>query len=93
QVPCPLSDSILLDRAIARFKTPGLRDPDHSAPFMHNGRLDTLDDVINSYIDRSNEARTGTLRNGDSRLQGIALKPNDIVPLVAFLKSLNEDYQ
>jgi hypothetical protein len=93
QVPCPLSDSILLDRAIARFKTPGLRDPDHSAPFMHNGRLDTLDDVINSYIDRSNEARAGMLRNGDSRLQGIALKPNDIVPLVAFLKSLNEDYQ
>jgi cytochrome c peroxidase len=93
QVPCPLSDSILLDRAIARFKTPGLRDPDHSAPFMHNGRLDTLDDVINSYIDRSNEARAGTLRNGDSLLQGIALKPNDIVPLVAFLKSLNEDYQ
>jgi hypothetical protein len=93
QVPCPLSDSILLDRAIARFKTPGLRDPDHSAPFMHNGRLDTLDDVINSYIDRSNEARAGTLRNGDSRLQGIALTPNDILPLVAFLKSLNEDYQ
>jgi hypothetical protein len=60
---------------------------------MHNGRLDTLDDVINSYIDRSNEARAGMLRNGDSRLQGIALKPNDIVPLVAFLKSLNEDYQ
>jgi hypothetical protein len=60
---------------------------------MHNGRLDTLDDVINSYIDRSNEARAGTLRNGDSRLQGIALTPNDILPLVAFLKSLNEDYQ
>ena len=26
QQPCPLSDSVLLDRAIARFKTPGLRD-------------------------------------------------------------------
>ena len=26
QQPCPLSDAVLLDRAIARFKTPGLRD-------------------------------------------------------------------
>ncbi|MDC8450916.1 MAG: hypothetical protein LV473_21530 [Nitrospira sp.] len=93
QVPCPLSDSILLDRAIARFKTPGLRDPDHSAPFMHNGQFVTLNDIIDFYIEVSDQSRAGTLRNGDSRLQGIALKPNDIVPLVAFLKSLNEDYQ
>lgn len=32
QVPCPLSDAALLDMAIARFKTPGLRDLSHSAP-------------------------------------------------------------
>lgn len=93
QVPCPLSDSILLDRAIARFKTPGLRDSGHSAPFMHNGQFDTLDNIIDFYIEVSSQSRAGTLRNEDIQLQGIALKPNDIVPLVAFLKSLNEDYQ
>ncbi len=93
QVPCPQSDSALLDQAIARFKTPSLRDLEHSAPFMHTGQFDTLDDVIDAYINNSDKARAGTLRNGDSRLQGIALKTNDIVPLVAFLKSLNEDYQ
>lgn len=43
QQPCPLSDAVLLDRAIARFKTPGLRDLGHSAPFMHNGQFDTLE--------------------------------------------------
>jgi mono/diheme cytochrome c family protein len=93
QVPCPQSDSALLDQAIARFKTPSLRDLEHSAPFMHTGQFDTLDDVIDAYINNSDKARAGTLRNGDSRLQGIALKTNDFVPLVAFLKSLNEDYQ
>jgi len=93
QVPCPLSDSALLDRAIARFKTPSLRDPDHSAPFMHNGQFVTLNDIINFYIEVSDQSRAGTLRNGDVQIGGIALKPNDIPPLVAFLKSLNEDYQ
>jgi cytochrome c peroxidase len=93
QLPCPLSDSVLLDRAIARFKTPSLRDPDHSAPFMHNGQFDTLDSIIDFYIEVSGQSRAGALRNGDVQLQGIALKPSDIAPMVAFLKSLNEDYQ
>ncbi len=38
--PCSVSDAALLDRAIARFKTPGLRDLGHSAPYMHNGQFD-----------------------------------------------------
>ncbi|MGE3979434.1 MAG: hypothetical protein AB7F94_17900 [Nitrospira sp.] len=93
QVPCPLSDSVLLDRAIARFRTPGLRDLSHSAPYMHNGKLDTLDDVLNRYVVASGQARAGALRNGASQLQGIAITTNDVAPLVAFLRSLNEDYQ
>lgn len=93
QVPCPFSDSALLDQAIARFKTPGLRDLGHSAPYMHNGQFDTLDDIIVFYREVSDQSRAGTLRNGDIQLQGIALQTTDIASLVAFLKSLNEDYQ
>ncbi|MDN5940517.1 MAG: hypothetical protein L0H94_01430 [Nitrospira sp.] len=93
QVPCPLSDSALLGRAIARFKTPSLRDLSHSAPFMHNGQFATLNDIIDFYIDVSDQARAGTLRNGAVQLQGIALTAGDSAALVAFLKSLNEDYQ
>lgn len=93
QQPCPLSDSVLLDRAIARFKTPGLRDLGHSAPYMHNGQFDTLDNIIGFYRGVSTQARAVTLRNGASQLQGIALTAGDVASLVAFLKSLNEDYQ
>ena len=94
QVPCLLSDADLLDRAIARFKTPGLRDLSHSAPYMHNGQFVTLDNIIGFYIGVSNQARAGTLRNGATQLQGIALNnPGDGASLVAFLRSLNEDYQ
>ena len=89
---CP-ADSILLDEATARFKTPGLRDLGHSAPYMHNGQFDTLDNAVGFYLGSSSRARAGTLRNGINALRGIALLPADIAPLVAFLKSLNEDYQ
>jgi cytochrome c peroxidase len=82
-----------LDRAIARFKTPGLRDLDHSAPYMHNGQFTTLDEIIIFYRDTSTLARAGTLRNGAPELKGIALTAADAVPLVGFLKALNEDYQ
>jgi hypothetical protein len=93
QVPCPVPDALLLDQAIARFKTPGLRDLGHSAPYMHNGQFATLDNIIGFYIGAADQARNGTLRNGALQLQGIALTAGDVAPLVAFLKSLNEDYQ
>ena len=60
---------------------------------MHNGQFDTLDDIVTFYRDVSDQARAGTLRNGATQLQGIALTAADVPPLVAFLKSLNEDYQ
>jgi cytochrome c peroxidase len=92
--PCTAGDDFLLPPAIARFKTPGLRDLSHSAPYMHTGKFDTLEDIIGFYVGVSNQARLGTLRNGTNALRGIALIPaNDRDFLVAFLKSLNEDYQ
>ena len=96
QDPCPFSRTQLLDRAIARFKTPGLRDLSHSAPYMHNGQFNTLTDIITFYRDTSTLARAGMppmLRNGAPELRGIALLAGDATALVAFLMSLNEDYQ
>lgn len=90
--PCP-SDSNLLPASIARFKTPGLRDLGHSAPYMHNGQFDRLEDVVAFYIDSANLARQGNLRNGAPALAGIILDRRDIANLTAFLKSLNEDYE
>ncbi len=91
--PCTVSQHDLLNRAIARFKTPSLRDLGHSAPFMHTGQFNTLNDVLIFYREMADLARASTLRNGATQLQGIALTANDIVALVAFLDSLNEDYQ
>jgi len=38
-------------------------------------------------------ARAGEVRNVDPRLLDIHLGPEDVAPLGAFLRSLNEDYQ
>ncbi|HBP90631.1 MAG TPA: hypothetical protein DD706_23425 [Nitrospiraceae bacterium] len=83
----------LLPRTVGAFKTPGLRDLGHSAPYTHAGIADTLEDVVQGYIKNSELARSGRLRNGDSRLKDIVLLPEDIPALTAFLRSLNEDYE
>ena len=83
----------LLPQTIARFKTPGLRDLSHSAPFSHTGQVDTLEGVIKGYISNSDLARSGNLRNADPEMEKIALVEDDILPLKVFLLSLNEDYE
>lgn len=83
----------LLPKALGAFKTPGLRDLGHSAPYSHTGITDTLEGVIQRYITNSDLARKGKLRNGDSQLKDIVLLPEDIPALTAFLRSLNEDYE
>jgi cytochrome c peroxidase len=72
-----------------------INNPNAGDPVMnlHNGQFATLNDIIDFYIAVSDQARAGTLRNGAVQLRGIALTAGDVVSLVAFLKSLNEDYQ
>jgi len=83
---------VLLSRAVGAFKTPGLRDLSHSAPYLHDGGSETLEDVVEFYRQASELARDGSLRNGAAPISGIVLSPQDVSPLAAFLRSLNEDY-
>ncbi len=89
----PCTEAALLERSIATFKTPGLRDLGHAAPYMHNGRLDSLEAVIEFYRASSVQARRGQLRNPAPALRGIRLRPEDVAPIAAFLRALNEDYE
>ena len=83
----------VLSAAVARFKTPGLRDLGHSGPYLHNGRADTLEAVLGLYAQFSAFARAGAMRNPAPELRGMALTSHDIQALAAFLRSLNEDYE
>lgn len=81
-----------LGHAIARFKTPTLRDLEDSGPYLHNGSALTFGDAIEFYINSSQLARMGLLRNPPREFRGMSLSQDDVAALVAFLKSLTEDY-
>lgn len=87
---CDLAQA--LDSTIGRFKTPTLRDLGQSQPYLHSGRMQTIEEVVAFYRQMSTLTRDGKLRNGDPALAGISIDDNDAAALAAFLKSLNEDY-
>ena len=84
--------NVQLPRTIGLFRTPTLRDLGHSWPYLHTGRMATVEDVLHFYMRMSGLARAGELRNGDPELRRISLDEQDIVALTAFLSALDEDY-
>lgn len=82
----------VLPKMIARFKTSNLRDLSQSGPYLHTGRMDSLEQVIRFYQRFSIEARLGLVRNPDPELRNIFLDDMATAPLAAFLRSLDEDY-
>jgi cytochrome c peroxidase len=88
-----LSDADLLDRSVAAFKTPSLRDLGQSSPYLHDGSADGLEDVVRFYVTVSDLARAGRLRNADPTLADVRIDESDVRDLAAFLASLDEDYE
>jgi hypothetical protein len=81
-----------LGNTVAQFRTPTLRDLEDSSPYFHNGSKAQLQDVVRFYINSSQLARQGLLRNAAVELQNMSLSQNDVDALTAFLISLTEDY-
>lgn len=86
-------EDTLLSRSLARFKTPTVRDLGHSAPYLHDGEKDSVENVIRFYREISSKARAGLVRNAAPELSDIRLAPADETALAAFLRSLDEDYE
>jgi len=66
----------------AKFKTPNLRNGELHGPYMHNGRFQTLEEVIEFY-DRGGDF-TGP--NVDPIIQPLGLSTDEKASLVAFMK-------
>jgi cytochrome c peroxidase len=63
------------------FKTPSLRDIARTAPYMHDGRLKTLEEVVDHY------AKGGTANDQlDEEIYEIKLTAQDKADLVTFMK-------
>lgn len=85
------SDDQFLQRMIATFKTPTLRNLKYTQPYFHDGSLNTLEDVLSEMMQLSGMARAGHLREADEELPKIKITAANIPALVAFLNALNED--
>ena len=68
-----------------QFKVPSLRNVELTAPYMHNGSLATLRDVVRHYSEL-NEERLH--QDGEALLKPLHLAEQEIDDLVAFLRSL-----
>ena len=69
------------------FKTPTLRGVAHTAPYMHDGSLKTLKDVVNFY-NKGGAPQDPAL---DERMEPLGLSDKEVDLLVAFLKALSRD--
>lgn len=85
------SDDQFLQRMIAAFKTPTLRNLAFTQPYMHTGGFTTIESALTELMRLSELARAGKVRSGDEELTRIKITDADISSLIAFLKTLNED--
>lgn len=70
-----------------KFKVPSLRNLKFSPPYMHDGRLRTLEEVLNHYASGIHQSPTL-----DPLLQdGIELSATEKADLLAFLHTLNDE--
>lgn len=78
-------------REFGLFKSPSLRNLKFTAPYMHDGRFETLEEVINHYSEGLQFSTTidplmKTINEG-----GVQLTENDKADLKAFLLTLSDD--
>ncbi|KAA3626636.1 MAG: cytochrome-c peroxidase [Bacteroidetes bacterium] len=77
---------------IGKFKVPPLRNIEFSAPYMHDGRFATLEDVLDHYSQniQNNPNLDARLRNGSQPIQ-MNFTEQDKQDMIAFMKTLTDN--
>ncbi len=76
----------LQHRNWGEFKVPTLRNLTATAPYMHNGSLATLEDVVRHYSEVSEDRLHA---DGEALIRPLRLSDGEISDLVAFLRTLS----
>lgn len=74
-----------------KFKVPSLRNVEYTAPYMHNGKLATLDDVLHFYTTGIHDSPTldPLLRINDGL--GFEFTNEEKQDIIAFLRTLSDE--
>lgn len=84
-------DITLLDEDRYKFKVPSLRNLMTTAPYMHDGRFGTLEEVLDHYASGVEKSPTlDPLLSANGQL-GISLNPDEKTKIIAFLKTLTDE--
>lgn len=77
-------------REFGQFRTPSLRNLSFTAPYMHDGRFETIEEVINHYSEGLvySETIDPLMKSVDQG--GVQLSEEDKADLLAFLKTLDD---
>lgn len=93
-----LIDVSLRPEDMGRFKAPSLRNVAVTAPYMHDGSIASLEEVIDHYARGGRRIESGP-NAGDGAasplksefVRGFVISPSEKADLVAFLRSLTDD--
>ena len=75
----------------SKFKVPTLRNVALTAPYMHDGRFQTLEEVIDHYNSGVQRTRTLDPNLAKHPESGLGLSEDDKKALVAFLRTLTDE--
>ena len=73
------------------FRTPTVRNLDHTAPYMHNGVFNTLDQVMEFYNHGGGIGNGLDVPNQSLAADSLHLDQTEIDQILAFLETLNEE--
>jgi cytochrome c peroxidase len=76
---------------IGKFKVPSLRNVALTFPYMHHGRMATLEAVLDHYASGVKDSPSLDPRLKTGNQLGIALTAQEKIQIVAFLKTLSDD--
>jgi cytochrome c peroxidase len=75
----------------AKFKVTSLRNIELTAPYMHDGRFETLEEVLDHYDHDIKISPTVDPALEYSTQTGLMLSAEDMQDIIAFLKTLTDD--
>lgn len=73
------------------FKIPSLRNLSYTAPYMHDGRFETLEEVIEFYANGAHSNSPNVAASMHALQDSVYLSPPQRQDLLAFLLTLNDD--
>lgn len=80
-----------------KFKVPTLRNIEKTAPYMHNGMLKTLEEIMDFYNSRDVDAKWGKPEISENlnsdELGDLGLSEVEKAAIIAFMKTLTDGYE